>query len=65
MQWNVGFADRTEPQHLLRHRFPSKLGGRPVSESETESSTGVRCECRGCTGGCDSWDGVVSVSVPA
>ena len=32
MQWMLGFVDAAEsPSDLLRHRFPSKVGGRPVS----------------------------------
>jgi hypothetical protein len=34
-----------------------------VRVSESEGSTGVRCECRDCTGRCDSWAGVVSASL--
>ncbi len=30
-QWNLGFAEPPQrPTDLLRHRFPSKIGGRPV-----------------------------------
>ena len=30
MQWLLGFVEDAEPTILLRHRFPSKVGGRPV-----------------------------------
>ncbi len=30
MQWLLGFVEDAEPTMLLRHRFPSKVGGRPV-----------------------------------
>ncbi len=31
VSWNLGFVEEPEsPQLLLRHRFPSKVGGRPV-----------------------------------
>jgi hypothetical protein len=29
-QWLLGFIDEADPAALLRHRFPSKVGGRPV-----------------------------------
>lgn len=29
-QWLLGFVDEADPAALLRHRFPSKVGGRPV-----------------------------------
>eukprot|EP00955_Chlamydomonas_euryale_P097344 365069-Chlamydomonas_euryale.AAC.19 len=33
-QWMLGFVEEPEaPTSLLRHRFPSKVGGRPVSGS--------------------------------
>jgi hypothetical protein len=30
---HLGFLEPADPRSLLRHRFPSKLGGRPVSIS--------------------------------
>lgn len=33
LQWLLGFVEEAEPAALLRHRFPSKAGGRPVRAS--------------------------------
>ena len=30
---HLGFLEPADPRTLLRHRFPSKVGGRPVSAS--------------------------------
>ncbi len=36
VQWMLGFVDDAEsPATLLRHRFPSKVGGRPVSAAKS------------------------------
>ncbi len=38
-QWMLGFVDQAEsPTALLRHRFPSKVGGRPVRGQRAHSS---------------------------
>ena len=30
LQWQLGFLEHADALSLLRHRFPSKVGGRPV-----------------------------------
>lgn len=39
----LGFAEKVEPITLLRHHFPSKIGGRPVSAGMPALMPGQHC----------------------
>ncbi|KAG1681100.1 hypothetical protein FOA52_015540 [Chlamydomonas sp. UWO 241] len=50
LEWMLGFVDEPEhPTALLRHRFPSKVGGRPAWLNPRDLPTGEQLTC-GVTG---------------
>lgn len=49
LEWLLGFVEPAKPSELLRHRFPSKVGGRPawLDPINLPSQDQLRCKASG------------------